>query len=81
MKAIEKLENRQKSGLQNLFGFSTDMVLVEESLVISAMSFLNMKYWGAIDSDDQEQLFDSFGISFTPSRNNGENMWLMTRHF
>lgn len=76
----ERIENRRKSGLANLFDFNTDSILVDEKIVINALIFLGKKYFGAIDSEDNEYLFNSYGIHFTPSRNNGDNMWMLTKY-
>ena len=76
----EKIENRRKSGLADLFDFNIDTILVDEKIVINALEFLGKKYFGAIDSEDNDLLFYSYGIHFTPSRNNGDNMWMLTKY-
>jgi len=69
-------ENRKKSGLDKNFSFNKNQAIVNESEVIKYLKFIGSKYFGAIDSQDQENMFNFYGVSFSPSRNNGDNMWL-----
>jgi hypothetical protein len=80
MKTIDRVENRRKSGLAQLFDFNTDSILVDEKIVINALIHLGRKYFGAIDSEDQDEMFKAYGINFEPSRNNGDRMWLLTKY-
>jgi hypothetical protein len=76
MKAEQRRQNREKSGLSTLFDNFKTNALVKEQLLIDALLFLGKKYYGAIDSQEQDLLFDAFGIHFTPSRNNGDDIWI-----
>lgn len=49
MKTIDKVENRRKSSLAKLFDFNTDSILVDEKIVINALTYLGRKYYGAIE--------------------------------
>jgi hypothetical protein len=76
MKAVTRIQNREKSGLSVLFSNFKRNALVSEQVVVNALLFLGKKYYGAIDSEEQDLLFDAFGVHFTPSRNNGDNIWI-----
>jgi len=75
----EQLAAQNKAGLNGLFIKNDETTFIHESNIIKAMKVANIDYFGAIDTDDQKELFNIYGIQFIPSRNNGENMWSAIR--
>jgi len=71
----DQLEAQKEAELYDLFKNNSDSFPIHESVLIKAMAIAGIEYFGAIDPQDQEALFQEYGIQFLPNSNNGEYMW------
>lgn len=72
-KSALALKNRIDSGLQELFNpngtFGNTDISLDDNKMVELLRFSGRKYFGAVDYEDQDSMFNFYGVIFSHNSN------------